>query len=54
MDGELERGSNIRDHIMDSLNEPPIPGTPQFKLLKCENERLKRNLAYYEKALAKA
>ena len=39
---------------MDSLIEPPIPGTPKFTMLEKENERLKRNLAYYEKALAKA
>jgi len=39
---------------MDSLIEPPVPGTPKFTLLEKENERLKRNLAYYEKALAKA
>ena len=54
IDGEVDRGSNIRDYIMDSLIEPPVPGTPKFTLLKKENERLKRNLAYYEKALAKA
>ena len=30
------------------------PGTPKFTLLEKENERLKRNLAYYEKALARA
>ena len=52
--GEVDRGSNIRDYIMDSLIEPPVPGTPKFTLLEKENERLKRNLAYYEKALAKA
>ena len=39
---------------MDSLTEPPTPETPQFQMLKKENERLKRNLAYYEKALARA
>ena len=54
IDGEIDRGSNIRDYIMDSLVEPPIPGTPKFTLLEKENERLKRNLAYYEKALARA
>ena len=54
IDGEVDRGSNIRDYIMDSLVEPPVPGTPKFTLLEKENERLKRNLAYYEKALAKA
>ena len=37
-----------------SLIEPPVPGTPKFTLLEKENEKLKRNLAYYEKALAKA
>ena len=54
IDGEVDRGSNIRDYIMDSLIEPPVPGTPKFTLLEKENERLKRNLAYYEKALARA
>ena len=54
IDGEVDRGSNIRDYIMDSLVEPPVPGTPKFTLLEKENERLKRNLAYYEKALARA
>ena len=39
---------------MDSLIEPPTPGTPKFKMLEKENERLKRNLVYYEKALARA
>ena len=39
---------------MDSLVEPPVPGTPKFTLLEKENERLKRNLAYYEKALAQS
>ena len=54
IDGKIDRGSNIRDYIMDSFVEPPIPGTPKFMMLEKENERLKRNLAYYEKALAKA
>ena len=54
IDGEVDRGSNIRDYIMDSLIEPPIPGTVKFTLLEKENERLKHNLAYYEKALARA
>ena len=54
IDGEIDRGSNIRDYIMDSLIEPPVPGTPKFRMLEKENERLKRNLAYYEKALARA
>jgi len=54
IDGEIDRGSNIRDYIMDSIVEPPVPGTPKFTLLEKENERLKRNLAYYEKALARA
>ena len=54
IDGEVDRGSNIRDYIMDSLIEPPVPGTPKFRMLEKENERLKRNLAYYEKALARA
>ena len=54
IDGEVDRGSNVRDYIMDSLVEPPMPGTPRFRLLEKENERLKQNLAYYEKALAKA
>ena len=43
-DGEVDRGSNIRDYIMDSLIEPPLPGTPKFRMLEKENERLKRNL----------
>jgi hypothetical protein len=54
LDGEVDRGSNVRDYIMDSLIEPPLPGTPKFRMLEGENERLKRNLAYYEKALARA
>ena len=41
IDGEVDRGSNIRDYIMDSLIEPPVPGTPKFTLLEKENERLK-------------
>ena len=54
IDGKIDRGSNIRDYIMDSLIEPPKPGTIKFTMLEKENERLKRNLAYYEKALARA
>ena len=54
IDGEIDRGSNIRDYIMDSLFEPPVAGTAKFTLLEKDNERLKRNLAYYEKALARA
>ena len=54
IDGVVDRGSNIRDYIMDSLIEPPIPETPKFMMLEKENKRLKRNLAYYEKALARA
>ena len=53
IDGEVDRGSNIRDYIMDSLIEPPVPGTPKFMMLEKDNERLKHNLAYYEKALAR-
>ena len=54
IDGKVDRGSNIRDYIMDSLIEPPVPGTTRFKMLEKENERLKQNLAYVEKALARA
>ena len=54
LDGEVDRGSNMRVYIMDSLIEPPVPGTPKFTMLEKENERLKRNLPYYEKALARA
>ena len=53
-DGEVDRRSNIRNYIMDSLIEPSVPGTPKFRRLEKENERLRRNLAYYEKALARA
>ena len=53
-DGEVDRGSNIRDYVMDSLIEPPVPGTPKFRMLEKENERMKRTLPYYEKALARA
>ena len=52
--GKIDRGSNIRDHIMDSLIKPPKPGTIKFTMLEKENERLKQNLAYVEKALARA
>ena len=54
IDGEIDRGSNIREYIMDSLVEPPKPGTVKFTLLERENKRLKQNLAYVEKALARA
>ena len=54
IDGKVERGSNIRDYIMDSLIEPPVPGTSKFRMLEKENEKLKQNLAFYEKALARA
>ena len=54
IDGEVDRGSNIRDYIMDSLIEPPIPGTTKFMMLEKANESLKRNLAYCEKTLARA
>ena len=54
IDGEVDRGSNIRDYIMDSLIEPPKPGTTKFTMLEKENERLKQNLAYVEKTLARA
>ena len=37
IDGEVDRGSNVRDYIMDSLIEPPVPGTPRLRLLKKEN-----------------
>ena len=53
-DGVVDRGSNIWDYIMDSLIEPPVPGTPKFRMLERENERLKRASPYYEKALARA
>ena len=43
IDGEIDRGSNIRDYIMDSLIEPPIPGTSKFTMLEKEIERLKQN-----------
>ena len=49
IDGKIDRGSNIRDYIMDSLIEPPKPGTIKFTMLEKENERLKRNLAYTRK-----
>ena len=39
IDGKIDRGSNIRDYIMDSLIEPPKPGTTKFTMLKKENER---------------
>ena len=45
LDGEVDRGSNIRDYIMDSLIEPPVPGTPKFLMLEKENERLKQNFS---------
>ena len=54
IEGGIDRVSNIRDYIMDSLIEPLIPGKPKIVKLEKENERLKRNLAYYEKALARA
>ena len=54
IDGEIDRGSNIRDYIMDSLIEPPLPGTSKYMMLEKENERLKQNLAYCEKSLARA
>jgi hypothetical protein len=54
IDGEIDRGSNIREYIMDSLIEPPKPGTIKFMMLEKENKRLKQNLAYVEKALARA
>ena len=54
IDGKIVRGSNIRDYIMDSLVEPPKPGTIKFTMLEKENEGLKQNLAYVEKALARA
>ena len=41
IDGEVDRGSDIRDYIMDSLIEPTVPGTTKFKMLEKENERLK-------------
>ena len=43
IDGEVDRGSNIRDYIMDSLIEPPVPGTSKFRMLEKENETLKQN-----------
>ena len=54
IDGEIDRGSSTRVYIMDSLIEPPIPGTPKSTMLEKENEKLKRNLACYEKTLARA
>ena len=51
IDGKVDRGSNIRDYIMDSLIEPPKPGTTKFTMLENENERLKQKLAYVEKTL---
>ena len=54
IEGKVDRGSNIRDYIMDLLIVPPKPGTTKFTLLKKENERLKQNLAYCEKTLARA
>ena len=54
IDGKVDRGSNIRDYIMDSLIEPPKPGTTKFTMFEKENKRLKQNLAYCEKTLARA
>ena len=54
IDGKIDRGSNIRGYIMDSLIKPQKPGTIKFTMLEKENERLKQNLAYVEKALARA
>ena len=54
IDGELDRGSNIRDYIMDSLTEPTAPGSLLFKQLEKENKRLKQILTHQEKALAQA
>ena len=54
IDGKVDRGSNVRDYIMDLLIEPPKPGTTKFTMLEKENERLKQNLAYVEKTLARA
>ena len=54
IDGKIDRGSNIRDCNMESLIEPPKPGTIKFTMLEKENERLKHNSAYVEKALARA
>ena len=45
IDGKVDRGSNIRDYIRDSLIEPPVPGTTKFKMLEKENERLKTDFS---------
>ena len=36
IDCEVDRGSNIRDYIMDSLIEPLKPGTTKFTMLEKE------------------
>ena len=54
IDGELDCESNIRDYIMDSLTEPAVPESLQFKILEKQNRRLKHNIDHLEKALAKA
>ena len=54
IDGKVDRGSNIRDYILDSLIEPSKYGTTKFAMLKKDKERLKQNLAYVEKALEEA
>ena len=38
IDGVVDRGSNIRDYIMDSLIEPPVPGTPNSE---CSKKKMK-------------
>ena len=54
IDGKTLCGSHIRRRVMQEVEEPPTPGSIQYKLLKDENKTLRYLLKKQVKALARA
>ena len=54
IDGKTLQGSHIHRLIMQEVEEPPTPGSIQYKLLEDENQTLRYLLKKQVKALARA
>ena len=54
IDGKTLCGSHIRRLVMQEVEEPPTPGSIQYKLLEDENKTLRYLLKKQVKALARA
>ena len=54
IDGKTLHGSHIYRLIMQEVEEPPTPGSIQYKLLEDENKTLRQLLKQQVKALARA